>query len=127
MTLRATTMPLHKRLVAFNFWCLKATWRSGYATVCKTVYAGSIPAVASSPLSASPAWETGGGKPKPIGRGGPSLRRTAPLPFPAGMRLIEAESPPAPRSLTSSSCCYAVGSLLLCSKLLWTHWNTRLY
>src|SRR5438045_2660769 len=24
-----------------------ATWRSGYATVCKTVYAGSIPAVAS--------------------------------------------------------------------------------
>jgi hypothetical protein len=37
MTLRATTMPLHKRLVAFNFWCLKATWRSGYATVCKTV------------------------------------------------------------------------------------------
>jgi hypothetical protein len=25
----------------------KATWRSGYAAVCKTVYAGSIPAVAS--------------------------------------------------------------------------------
>jgi hypothetical protein len=24
-----------------------ATWRSGYAAVCKTVYAGSIPAVAS--------------------------------------------------------------------------------
>jgi hypothetical protein len=26
---------------------LKATWRSGYATVCKTVYPGSIPGVAS--------------------------------------------------------------------------------
>ena len=26
-----------------------ATWRSGYATVCKTVYTGSIPVVASSP------------------------------------------------------------------------------
>src|SRR3954469_4988489 len=26
-----------------------ATWRSGYATVCKTVYPGSIPGVASSP------------------------------------------------------------------------------
>src|SRR6202035_5477538 len=27
-----------------------ATWRSGYAAVCKTVYAGSIPAVASTSL-----------------------------------------------------------------------------
>jgi hypothetical protein len=27
----------------------KATWRSGYATVCKTVYSGSIPDVASTP------------------------------------------------------------------------------
>gem|GEM_PF-4280389 len=27
---------------------VKATWRSGYATVCKTVYPGSIPGVASS-------------------------------------------------------------------------------
>jgi hypothetical protein len=26
---------------------LTATWRSGYATVCKTVYPGSIPGVAS--------------------------------------------------------------------------------
>jgi hypothetical protein len=26
-----------------------ATWRSGYATVCKTVYPGSIPGVASNP------------------------------------------------------------------------------
>ena len=26
----------------------RATWRSGYATVCKTVYPGSIPGVASS-------------------------------------------------------------------------------
>jgi hypothetical protein len=29
----------------------KATWRSGYATVCKTVYPGSIPGVASSFLN----------------------------------------------------------------------------
>jgi hypothetical protein len=28
-----------------------ATWRSGYATVCKTVYSGSIPDVASNSLS----------------------------------------------------------------------------
>src|SRR6185295_1693285 len=27
----------------------EATWRSGYATVCKTVYTGSIPVVASTP------------------------------------------------------------------------------
>ena len=31
----------------------KATWRSGYAPVCKTGYAGSIPAVASSRLSSA--------------------------------------------------------------------------
>ena len=32
----------------------KATWRSGYATVCKTVYTGSIPVVASNlPISQS--------------------------------------------------------------------------
>ena len=29
----------------------KATWRSGYATVCKTVYPGSIPGVASSSIN----------------------------------------------------------------------------
>jgi hypothetical protein len=28
----------------------KATWRSGYATVCKTVYPGSIPGVASNKI-----------------------------------------------------------------------------
>ena len=28
-----------------------ATWRSGYATVCKTVYPGSIPGVASNDFS----------------------------------------------------------------------------
>jgi hypothetical protein len=33
----------------------KATWRSGYATVCKTVYPGSIPGVASSLHSRSEA------------------------------------------------------------------------
>ena len=31
-----------------------ATWRSGYATVCKTVYPGSIPGVASSLQLAEP-------------------------------------------------------------------------
>src|SRR5262249_9040389 len=30
-----------------------ATWRSGYATVCKTVYPGSIPGVASNKLNES--------------------------------------------------------------------------
>jgi hypothetical protein len=34
---------------------LKATWRSGYATVCKTVYPGSIPGVASNLRSRSEA------------------------------------------------------------------------
>jgi hypothetical protein len=29
----------------------RATWRSGYATVCKTVYPGSIPGVASTVFS----------------------------------------------------------------------------
>jgi hypothetical protein len=33
---------------------LKATWRSGYATVCKTVYPGSIPGVASNNLISHP-------------------------------------------------------------------------
>ena len=28
-----------------------ATWRSGYATVCKTVYPGSIPGVASNKIN----------------------------------------------------------------------------
>ena len=30
---------------------LTATWRSGYATVCKTVYPGSIPGVASTKIN----------------------------------------------------------------------------
>ena len=30
-----------------------ATWRSGYATVCKTVYPGSIPGVASIPKASA--------------------------------------------------------------------------
>jgi hypothetical protein len=92
MTLRATTMPLHKRLVAFKFRCLEATWRSGYATVCKTVYAGSIPAVASSPLSASPAWETEGGKPK---QADPAAHGTED----AAVRTIVLASRPSPDSV----------------------------
>jgi hypothetical protein len=34
----------------------EATWRSGYATVCKTVYSGSIPDVASINIISS-LWE----------------------------------------------------------------------
>ena len=45
---QAATVPLQRSLVALKFRSLKATWRSGYATVCKTVYPGSIPGVASS-------------------------------------------------------------------------------
>ena len=39
--------PLPNRLEAFSYSRRGATWRSGYATVCKTVYSGSIPDVAS--------------------------------------------------------------------------------
>jgi hypothetical protein len=41
-------MPLLlNRLSGFTYQRYGATWRSGYATVCKTVYPGSIPGVAS--------------------------------------------------------------------------------
>jgi hypothetical protein len=39
---------LLNRLSGFRYQRNGATWRSGYATVCKTVYSGSIPDVASS-------------------------------------------------------------------------------
>jgi hypothetical protein len=38
---------LPKWLSRFSYLRRGATWRSGYATVCKTVYPGSIPGVAS--------------------------------------------------------------------------------
>jgi hypothetical protein len=38
---------LHKGLKVDSYSPPRATWRSGYATVCKTVYTGSIPVVAS--------------------------------------------------------------------------------
>jgi hypothetical protein len=38
---------LPKHLSGFTYRRSGATWRSGYATVCKTVYPGSIPGVAS--------------------------------------------------------------------------------
>jgi hypothetical protein len=38
---------LLNRLSGFRYRDSEATWRSGYATVCKTVYPGSIPGVAS--------------------------------------------------------------------------------
>ncbi len=47
MTVPPTTQPLPSRLEAFSYLHRGATWRSGYATVCKTVYSGSIPDVAS--------------------------------------------------------------------------------
>ena len=39
--------PLRSYMTSANGLRLRATWRSGYATVCKTVYTGSIPVVAS--------------------------------------------------------------------------------
>jgi hypothetical protein len=44
---------LHNRLRCLTKRLLTATWRSGYATVCKTVYPGSIPGVASNLRSRS--------------------------------------------------------------------------
>ncbi len=41
----------------------KATWRSGYAAVCKTVYPGSIPGVASS-LHSRSEWKAAAPEPK---------------------------------------------------------------
>jgi hypothetical protein len=41
------TQLLPNRLARFSYLLSGATWRSGYATVCKTVYPGSIPGVAS--------------------------------------------------------------------------------
>ena len=38
---------LLNQLPGFTYLHCGATWRSGYATVCKTVYTGSIPVVAS--------------------------------------------------------------------------------
>src|SRR5437764_12651713 len=38
---------LPKPLIGATYLNATATWRSGYATVCKTVYSGSIPDVAS--------------------------------------------------------------------------------
>src|SRR5260370_15826841 len=42
-----TTPRLHNPLNRITYSIRGATWRSGYATVCKTVYPGSIPGVAS--------------------------------------------------------------------------------
>jgi hypothetical protein len=48
---KSTTTPLlRNRLQPFTYRDLGATWRSGYAAVCKTVYPGSIPGVASSKI-----------------------------------------------------------------------------
>jgi hypothetical protein len=43
----AMTPLLLKRLPQFTYLRFMATWRSGDAAVCKTVYPGSIPGVAS--------------------------------------------------------------------------------
>jgi hypothetical protein len=47
----AITQLLPKRLPGFTYHGAEATWRSGYATVCKTVYPGSIPGVASNKIN----------------------------------------------------------------------------
>jgi hypothetical protein len=49
-TRMATTQPLLSWLGTFRYSRRTATWRSGYAAVCKTVYPGSIPGVASKTL-----------------------------------------------------------------------------
>src|SRR5262249_59024899 len=49
---------------------LKATWRSGYAAVCKTVYAGSIPAVASTLLHSPTIVRRQRWRGTPLGRAG---------------------------------------------------------
>jgi hypothetical protein len=46
-TVRANKTALRKPLACFTKCPVTATWRSGYAAVCKTVYPGSIPGVAS--------------------------------------------------------------------------------
>src|SRR5258705_12169221 len=65
-----------------------ATWRSGYAAVCKTVYAGSIPAVASIPLKSLSAFPCAADRLTPANRD--SLRLYA---------LVAMQRDP---------CCYAV-------------------
>ena len=45
------TQLLLKSLHRFTYQRSGATWRSGYATVCKTVYPGSIPGVASTSIN----------------------------------------------------------------------------
>jgi hypothetical protein len=45
-----TKVGLRKMFKQFRDFVRTATWRSGYAAVCKTVYPGSIPGVASKPL-----------------------------------------------------------------------------
>jgi hypothetical protein len=48
---KALAGALLNRLPPFRYLQLKATWRSGYAAVCKTVYPGSIPGVASKQIN----------------------------------------------------------------------------
>jgi hypothetical protein len=58
MTWGPMTLQLPKPLIRTTYLYSEATWRSGYATVCKTVYPGSIPGVASTrrlKLCAAPA------------------------------------------------------------------------
>jgi hypothetical protein len=44
LSFRVGFLPCHSICYTGGFW---ATWRSGYAAVCKTAYPGSIPGVAS--------------------------------------------------------------------------------
>jgi hypothetical protein len=58
----ANKMALLKALSCFSKWLRMATWRSGYAAVCKTVYPGSIPGVASNKIKYLYEGRNGGGK-----------------------------------------------------------------
>jgi hypothetical protein len=49
MAMLGANQGLLKVFAPFRDFGQRATWRSGYAAVCKTVYPGSIPGVASTP------------------------------------------------------------------------------
>ena len=85
-----------------------ATWRSGYAAVCKTVYAGSIPAVASTRTRSCP----------------PFTDFQTPF-FPPKATAWNIRSR-AGRVRTYFPYRHAIPHLLLCGKHLFSHWYTKI-
>ena len=89
------------RLPGFTYQRAEATWRSGYATVCKTVYPGSIPGVASSGFEVRRL--VSGETPFAIGRpfvigetgalAGPLLPGSSAVEQPAVNRLVDGSNP----------------------------------